>query len=116
MKTQNIYRISSLAVVAAVVLILASCGGSGSGMSAPAGAAPVMMTGTVVRDNGVTVDGVAFDAGSALITADNIARGPGFLDSGMTVKLRGRINDDRVTGVADMIKVLAEVRGGITSV
>jgi sorbitol-specific phosphotransferase system component IIA len=33
----------------------------------------------------------------------------------MTVKLRGRLNDDGLTGVADRIKVLLEVRGEITS-
>lgn len=114
MKFRNTSRFAGLALLAAATLVLTSCG-SGNGMSAPATSTPVIMTGTLLKGSGVTVNGVAFDARSAAITADNNAKDPGFLDSGMTVKLRGRINEDGASGVADRIKVMAEVRGEIAA-
>ena len=119
MKTKITMRISRLVALTVAVVVLSSCGSGGNGMSSPSDsttATPVIMMGTVLKDSGITVNGVAFDARSASITADNTSRNPGFLDNGMTVKLKGRINDDRLSGIADMIKVLAEVRGEITAV
>jgi hypothetical protein len=114
MKVKSIFNFTGLAVIMAVTLVLASCGGNGSSSSPTA--TPVFMTGTLQKDSGVTVNGIRFDAGSASISADNAAKSPAFLDNGMTVKLKGRLNDDGLTGVADKIKVLLEVRGEITSV
>jgi hypothetical protein len=117
MKNKSAFRLSGLAVLAAATFVLISCGSGSNGTSSPSVSAaptPVVMLGTVQRDSGVTVNGVAFDTHGASITADNASKDPGFLANGMTVKLRGRINDDRVNGVADMIKVIAEVRGEIT--
>jgi uncharacterized protein DUF5666 len=118
MKVKNTFRMSGLAVLAVAALVLTSCGSGGNGMSSPAAttATPVVMLGTLHKDSGITVNGVPFDTAGASITADNTAKDPGFLDNGMTVKLKGRINDDRLSGVADAIKVLAEVRGEITAI
>jgi sorbitol-specific phosphotransferase system component IIA len=113
MKVKGIFNFTGLAAVMAAALVLASRGGSGSSSSSTA--TPVFMAGTVQKDSGVAVNGVRFDASAASISADNAARSPDFLDNGMTVKLRGRLNDDGLTGVADRIKVLLEVRGEITS-
>jgi hypothetical protein len=119
MKTKITLRIGRLVALTVAAVVLSSCGSGGNGMSSPSAsttAAPVIMMGTVLKDNGITVNGIAFDARSASITAENTSKDPGFLDNGMTVKLKGRINDDRLSGIADMIKVLAEVRGEITAV
>jgi uncharacterized protein DUF5666 len=113
MKAKSTFNFTGLAVIMALTLVLSSCGGNGS--SASSTATPVFMAGTVQKDNGLTVNGVRFDASSASISADNTARSSDFIDTGMTVKLRGRLNDDGLTGVADRIKVLLEVRGEITS-
>lgn len=115
MKLKNLSRFVGPAVLAIAALVLTSCSG-GSGTSSPSAATPVIMTGAVLKDGGVTVNGVAFDTSSASVTADNAAKDPGFLDNGMIVKLKGRINDDRLHGVADLIKVIAEVRGEIISI
>jgi len=112
MKAKSIFSFTGLAVVMATSLVLASCSGKDS--SSSPSAAPVFMSGTLQNDNGVKVNGIRFDAGSASISADNTTKTPDFLDNGMTVKLRGRLNDDNLTGVADKIKVLLEVRGEIT--
>jgi Domain of unknown function (DUF5666) len=117
MKNKSTFRLSGLAALAAATFVLISCSGR-NGTSSPSVSAaptPVVMLGTVQRDSGVTVNGVAFDTNGASITADNTAKDPGFLANGMTVKLKGQINDDRVNGVADVIKVIAEVRGEITA-
>src|SRR5512146_3341688 len=115
MKLKHISRFVGPAVLTIAALVLASCSG-GSGTSSPSTATPVIMMGAVLKDGGVTVNGVAFDTGSATVTDDNAAKDPGFLDNGMIVKLKGRINDDRLNGVADRIKVIAEVRGEIISI
>jgi hypothetical protein len=116
MKTKSTFRFSGLVILATAALFLMSCGGSGNDMSTPAAATQVIMKGTLLKDSGISVNGIAFDARLASITADNNAKDPGFLDNGMTVKLKGRINDDRLSGIAERIKVLAEVRGEITSI
>jgi len=113
MKAKSIFSFIGLAGVMAAALVLASCSGKDS--SSSSSATPVFMSGTLQNDNGVKVNGIRFDAGSASISSDNAAKPPDFLDNGMTVKLKGRLNDDGLTGVADKIKFLLEVRGEITS-
>jgi Domain of unknown function (DUF5666) len=115
MKPKNTSRFVGPAILAIAALVLTSCGSGGS-MSSPSAATPVIMMGAVLKDGGITVNGVAFDTGSASVTADNAAKDPGFLDNGMIVKLKGRVDDDRLNGVADLIKVIAEVRGEIISI
>ncbi len=114
MKQRNIFGIPGLLVVAA--LVLTSCGGGGSGMPTSS-TMPVTMSGTVLKtSSGITVNGTAFSTGSAAVTKDDAAIAPGDLDNGMSVKLKGRMSDDRLTGDADAIKVIVEARGTITAV
>src|SRR5512144_132148 len=118
MKSKNISRSVGLALLAVAALFLTNCSGSGmsSSSTGTGQSTPVVMLGTVAKGSGVTVNGVAFDATGAGITANNEAKDPSFLADGMTVKLKGRINGDRASGVADRIKVIAEVRGEITAI
>ncbi len=113
MKTQHIFGMTGLLVVA--TLVLTSCGGSG--MSSPNNGTPVIMSGTMLKNSsGITVNGTSFSTNSATVTKDDTIESPGSLENGMTVELRGRMSNDRLTGTADEIKVIAEVRGAITSI
>lgn len=96
---------------AVAVLALFACGGGGGGDPAPAGVA-VVSTGTMTKGS-VIVNGVRFEDTVANITADDSAKTPAFLQTGMTVKVKGTRNDDGLTGTADRIEVENEVRGPV---
>jgi hypothetical protein len=116
------------ALALATALVLAGCGGGGSSSSTPSTTPPsttppptqgggISGTGTILKPsaNAVVVNGVTFSATSATVRIDdgNGTRN-GTLDDvkeGMTGKVRGRVNDDRVTGTADTIEIENEVRG-----
>jgi hypothetical protein len=112
MKQMKIYMYGVGAAVAAV-FALSACGGGGGGTPG-ATSAPVVSTGTMTKGS-VIVNGVRFEDTLADITADDSPKTPAFLQSGMTVKVKGRRNDDGVTGTATDIEVENEVRGTITA-
>ncbi len=105
------------AAVAAAAFALSACGGGGGGGSTPvATSAPVVSAGTMTKGS-VIVNGVRFEDTAANIHPDDTGKVflPADLKDGMAVKVRGEINDDRVTGRALEIEVENEVRGTITS-
>jgi hypothetical protein len=107
------------AAVAAAAFALSACGGGGGGgggSTPPATSAPVVSIGTMTKGS-VIVNGVRFEDTAANIHPDDTNKVflPGDLKDGMTVKVRGEINDDRVTGRAIEIEVENEVRGTITA-
>jgi hypothetical protein len=112
MKQVKKYMYGVGAAVAAV-FALGACGGGGGGTPG-ATSAPVVSTGTMTKGS-VIVNGVRFEDSLADITADDSPKTPAFLQSGMTVKVKGRRNDDGVTGTATDIEVENEVRGTITA-
>ncbi len=96
---------------AAAALIIAGCGDGGgtggTGMNA-AVSIGVMTKGSII------VNGVHFDDTTASIRIDDTpGKQPADLKDGMVVKVRGQINDDRVTGVAQQVEVENEVRGTV---
>ena len=106
--------VTGTAVVAAFAL--GACGGGGGGAPG-ATSAPVVSTGTMTKGS-VIVNGVRFEDTLADIHPDDTGKVflPSDLKDGMTVKVRGEINDDRVTGRALEIEVENEVRGTVTRV
>ena len=111
----NMKGIVSLALTAALVGVmgLGACGKSGddNGTPAPAPApAKAVSIGTMTKGS-VIVNGVQFEDTAANIIADDT---PKVLADGMTVKVKGTINDDGLTGLAEKIEVDNEVRGAIT--
>ena len=112
MKQMKKYMYGVGAAVTAV-FALSACGGGGGGTPG-ATSAPVVSTGTMTKGS-VIVNGVRFEDSLADITADDSPKTPAFLQSGMTVKVKGRRNDDGVTGTATDIEVENEVRGTITA-
>jgi hypothetical protein len=111
----------SACVLAGLVAALSACGGGGSNDPGPVAGggtsgtgAPITSSGTMLRGS-VIVNGIRYDDSAATVLDDR-NRGVAALANGMTVKLRGRANDDGVTGSADLVKVENEVRGVVTSV
>ena len=108
----------SISVLA--IATLAACRGSGgsdttanSGGSGGTGVAAVS-TGVMTKGS-VIVNGVRFEDTTANITIDDTPKTPADLADGMVVTVRGRINDDRVTGTAERVEVENEVRGTVQS-
>lgn len=93
-----------------------SCGSSSS--SSPGAVADnknIVATG-VMSKGSVVVNGVRFDDTAAAVTIDDKPKAVADLQDGMNVKVRGRLNDDGVTGVADKVKADDELEGPVTSV
>jgi hypothetical protein len=61
----------------------------------------------------VVVNGVKFEDTAANILADDTPKTAAFLADGMNVKVKGTVNPDGLTGTADSVEVVSEVRGAI---
>jgi len=111
----KIKLISAAVSVLALTVVLTACGGGGGGGSTPpATTTPVISKGVMLKGS-VIVNGIRFEDTLANITADDTAKTPAFLQDGMAVKVKGKRNDDGVTGTAEKIEVENEVRGAIAS-
>src|SRR5215471_21690685 len=101
-----------IAVFAALIAPLASCGG-GTGGTGFTGNPPSNAVSIGVMTKGsVIVNGVHFDDTNATVVIDDTPRA-GTIDTrdGMVVKLVGQINTDGITGTAQHVRALIEVRG-----
>src|SRR6266852_1201703 len=93
------------------LLALASCGG-GTGGTGMTGSSSAVSIGVMTKGS-IIVNGVHFDDSTATIRLDDRAGTSAELQSGMVVKVRGQINDDRVNGVAQQVEAESEVRGTV---
>jgi hypothetical protein len=98
--------------------ILTACGGGGDGGGGGVGGTGLTSTvSTGVMAKGSTiVNGVRYEDTSANISIDDTPRTAAQLHDGMVVKLLGSVNADGITGTAQRIKALVEVRGFPTAV
>lgn len=96
----------------AAAFALTACGGGGGGGGTIATSAPVVSAGTMTKGS-VIVNGVRFTAaaGAAIRIDDNPGRPESELRDGMEVKVKGRINDDRITGQFEKVEAEPRVRG-----
>lgn len=94
------------------LLALASCGGGTGGTGATSGSTAGVSIGVMTKGS-IIVNGVHFDDSSANIRIDDRPGTSADLQSGMVVKVRGQINDDRINGVAQQVEVENEVRGTV---
>ena len=98
-------------VFALLILMLGGCsGGTGGTGASPTGSTPVVSSGVMTKGS-VIVNGVRFEDTLANISIDDTPKTPADLKDGMVVKVRGRLNDDRISGTADRLEVENEVRG-----
>jgi len=107
MKKYTVSALFALGVVAVLLSLAACTGGGGSGT-------PIVMQGVMTKGS-VILNGVRFEDTSASISADGTDKSAAFLGDGMKVKLKGRVNDDGVTGTAEVVEVENEVRGSVAS-
>lgn len=120
MKRRNERGASVLGIIAvAALVILSSCGGGGSsggGATTTTASAPVIATGAMTTGS-VLVNGVRYtaDTVAAIRIDDNPGRPESELRNGMQVKVKGQINDDRITGRFEKVEAEPEVRGKLAS-
>ena len=104
------------AAVAVAAFALSACGGGGGGGGTTgATSAPAVSTGTLTKGS-VIVNGVRFTAatGATIKIDDNPGRPEAELRDGMEVKVKGSINDDRITGQFEKVEAEPRVRGQMT--
>jgi hypothetical protein len=103
-----------IALFAALAALLASCGGGTGGTGVTSNPTPNAVSIGVMTKGSVIVNGVHYDDSAAKITVDDNSNAtPQNLQSGMVVRLRGQINNDGVTGTAQVVNVSTEVRGTV---
>ena len=100
----------------ATAFVLAACGGGGSGGTGGTGVTASDTTvGAISGFGSIIVNGVRFDDSAARVVDDS---GSGISSSnlrlGMTVEVRGSVNDDG-TGVASDISVFSELQGPVSA-
>jgi hypothetical protein len=110
--------INTILLMFITLSFLSSCGGSGgsSSLSSSSSGTTTVSNGTMTKGS-VIVNGVTFTlAADAPITIDdNPNRAESELANGMQVHIRGRVNTDDVTGVADKIEAEDEVQGTVSA-
>src|SRR5215831_10360323 len=101
-----------IAVFAALTALLASCGGGTGGTGVTSNPPSNAISIGVMTKGSVIVNGVHFDDSNATVVIDDTPRA-GTIDTrdGMVVKLAGQVNDDGITGTAQKVRALVEVRG-----
>src|SRR5215510_6480890 len=96
--------------------LVAACGGGGGdtggtgGTGVAGGGASTVSTGVMTKGSTI-VNGVRFEDTTANISIDDTPKTAAALQNGMVVKVLGTVNDDGITGTAQRIKALVEVRG-----
>jgi len=98
------------------LLALAGCGGGTGGTGSGGGSSNAVSVG-VMQKGSTIVNGVRFEDTAANITIDDTPK-TATIDTrdGMVVKVAGTVNGDGITGTAQRVKALIEVRGTPTSV
>jgi hypothetical protein len=102
-----------IALFTALAALLASCGGGTGGTGATSNPGPTNAISIGVMTKGsVILNGVHFDDTNATVVIDDTPRA-GSVDTrdGMVVKLAGQVTDDGITGTAQKVRALVEVRG-----
>lgn len=113
MKT-TLARLLPASIAGAVAL--AGCGGGTEGTGGVPPPAPASYSTGVMTVGSVIVNGVRYDDTNATVIIDDNTAARTQLRDGMVVKVRGRINDDGVTGTAERIEVENELRGTVTTI
>jgi len=104
-----------LVLMLVVTVVLTACGGGGGGGGTPPATQTAVIAKGVMTKGSVIVNGIRFEDTLANITADDTVKTPVFLQDGMVVKVKGKRNDDGLTGTAEKVQVENEVRGAIAS-
>jgi uncharacterized protein DUF5666 len=74
---------------------------------------PIVSRG-VISKGGVIVNGVTYDVSGAPITFNGKPGDASQLQDGVTVKIRGKLNSDGATGLAEKVEIQSETGGPVT--
>jgi len=108
-------RTLRIAFLAALAASIATCGGGTGGTGVTGGTNAVSIG--VMTKGSVILNGVHFDDTNANVVVDDTPKTTQIdTRDGMVVKVRGMINADGITGTAQQVRALVEVRGTPTSV
>jgi hypothetical protein len=102
-----------LATALISVMGMTACSSSGGDDGGTPASASAVSIGTMTKGS-VIVNGVTFvEDNLTRITGDDTAKASADLQTGMTVRVRGRVNSDDVSGTAERVEIENEVRGAI---
>jgi hypothetical protein len=116
MRTGRRWGKTVMAIVASAALFtLYACSGGGGGGGTPAAGTAISAQGTMTKGS-VIVNGVQYTAASTATIRidDNPGRPETELRNGMQVKVKGRINNDRITGQFEKVEAEPGVRGTLS--
>ena len=135
MNRQNSKFTTMMAAAALAALGMAACGGGGGGSSnpptgggnpPPGGGNPppsggidgvgIIASGPITGFGSIFVNGVEFETTSAEIRIEDSPGTESELEIGDIVEVRGTINEDRVTGKAEVVSFNDSVEGPVSSV
>lgn len=102
--------VMALALLACIALGIAACGGGGGGSGSAAGTG-VVSKGVITGFGSVLVNGVKFETTATTVVSDDTNVSTSALDVGMMVRVRGKLNDDGVTGSATHIEYEDSLQG-----
>jgi hypothetical protein len=106
---------SYIPLMALLAVALAACGGGGGGGGTVGSSSPAISAGTMTKGSAI-VNGIRFAVSPTTVIRkdDTTGHAEAELRDGMEVKVKGEINDDRLTGQAEKIEVEHEVRGALS--
>ena len=108
-KGRGLYSLIPTIMLVMTVSLLFACGG---GSSSPATSESVVARGVITQLGSIWVNGVEYETpkGGSYSSGDNPID-PASYEVGQVVNLRGRLNDDSVSGIADEVEYEAEIKG-----
>jgi len=108
-KGRGLYSLIPTIMLIMTVSLLVACGGS----SSPATSESVVARGVITQLGSIWVNGVEYETppGGSYSSDDDPNFDPTLYQVGQVVSLRGRRNDDGVSGIADEVEYEAEIEG-----
>ncbi len=107
------FRIIPGVVLAVLLQACAGGGETGTGLNNGSGGNDVSV-GTITRFGSVWVNGVEFQTNATQVKLEGASAATNALKLGMVVTVKGKINADRVSGIADTISVEEVIEGPIS--
>jgi hypothetical protein len=115
MKYRNNLKLTSAAALGLSILLASGCGGGGSGGSgndATASSESVVARGVITQLGSIWVNGVEYETpNGGKYSDDDSSSSVANYKVGQVVSVRGRRNDDGVSGTADEVEYEAEIEG-----
>lgn len=105
-------------LVAGLVTSLAACGGGGGGSNTGVGTGGTgsFAVGSISGFGSIIVNGVRYNVGANVVDDDGTALSASDLGLGMTVEIRGSVDNDGVNGTAESVASFSELKGPVTAV